>query len=153
MSQIKSKDKHHWYNRDMPPITSDWDDFVRTHPHGHILQTSHWGKLRASFGWETESVRLGEQGALILFRRLPLGFTVAYVPRGPLADWSNPAALEALVRKLDEACRARRAICLKWEPDLPDSPACAGSLTSIGFRPSAHTVQTRRSISVGLTGR
>jgi len=152
MSQIKSKDERHWYNRDMALAPLDWDNFVQAHPNGHILQTAAWGKLKSAFGWQPEPVQLGDQGALVLFRRLPLGWTLAYVPRGPLVDWSNQAAMEALVRKLDDVCRARRAICLKWEPDLPDSPACAGSLTSIGFRPSAHTVQPRRSIIIDLTG-
>jgi lipid II:glycine glycyltransferase (peptidoglycan interpeptide bridge formation enzyme) len=56
------------------------------------------------------------------------------------------------VAALDRACRARRAICLKWEPDLPDSPACADALTALGFRPSPQTVQPRRTLVVDLSG-
>src|SRR6185436_2028811 len=97
----------------MPLAHSDWDHFVQAHPHGHILQTTAWGKLKSAFGWESEAVQLGDQGALVLFRRLPLGLTLAYVPRGPLVDWNNQAAMETLLRKLDDGCRARRAICLK----------------------------------------
>lgn len=136
----------------MSPPASDWDDFVRAHPHGHILQTAAWGQLKSAFGWRAEPMRAGDHGALVLFRRLPLGWTLAYVPRGPLVDWDQSAALSDLVTALDRACRARRAICLKWEPDLPDSPACADVLTSIGFCPSPHTVQPRRSLVIDLSG-
>jgi len=136
----------------MLPPASDWDDFVCAHPHGHILQTAAWGQLKSAFGWRAEPVRVGDTGALILFRSLPLGWTLAYVPRGPLVDWNNFSALGDLVAALDRACRARRAICLKWEPDLPDSPACADELTSIGFHPSPHTVQPRRSLVIDLSG-
>jgi lipid II:glycine glycyltransferase (peptidoglycan interpeptide bridge formation enzyme) len=131
---------------------SSWDGFVRAHPHGHILQTSAWGRLKSAFGWRAEPVRVGDSGALVLFRPLPLGWTLAYVPRGPLADWNRPAALGELVAALDRLCRAHRAICLKWEPDLPDSPACADALTALGFRPSPQAVQPRRTLVVDLGG-
>lgn len=133
-------------------MLSTWDDFVHTHPHGHILQTSAWGQLKSGFGWEADTVRLGEQGALILFRRLPLGLSLAYIPRGPLADWNNSIAISDLMTKLDQLCRQRRSICLKWEPDLPDAPTVSDRLTALGFRPSPQTVQPRRTIVIDLSG-
>ena len=128
-----------------------WDDFVLAHPCGHLLQTAAWGQLKTAFGWQAQTVRAGRQGALVLFRPLPLGWTLAYVPRGPLVDWEAAAALGELIAALDRVCRARRAICLKWEPDLPDSSPCADLLTSLGFRPSPQTVQPRRSLIVDLS--
>lgn len=133
-------------------MLSTWDEFVHAHPHGHILQTSAWGQLKSGFGWEAEMVRLGEQGALILFRRLPFGLRLAYIPRGPLADWNNSIAVGDLMTNLDELCRRRRAICLKWEPDLPDTPTVGDRLAALGFRPSPHTVQPRRTLVIDLSG-
>ncbi|MGH2522903.1 MAG: lipid II:glycine glycyltransferase FemX, partial [Anaerolineales bacterium] len=127
---------------------------MNAHPHGHILQTHAWGQLKSAFGWRAETVCAGGQGALVLLRSLPLppGRPLAYVPRGPLADWEDAAALGDLVQALDSACRARRAICLKIEPDLPDSAACADTLTALGFRPSPQAVQPRRTLVVDLSG-
>jgi lipid II:glycine glycyltransferase (peptidoglycan interpeptide bridge formation enzyme) len=136
----------------MPHDPAAWENFISAQPKPHLLQTAAWGELKASFGWQPETVRAGEAGALVLFRRLPLGLTLAYVPRGPLADWQQPAQLQALVAALDEAARARRALCLKWEPDLPDDPGCASLLAGLGFRPSPHSVQPRRSLVVDLRG-
>jgi lipid II:glycine glycyltransferase (peptidoglycan interpeptide bridge formation enzyme) len=136
----------------MAAAVTNWDAFVEAHPQGHVLQTSEWGELKQAFGWQAEAVRVGKSGALVLFRRLPLGLTLAYVPRGPLADWNDPAELEALVPALDAACRARRAICLKLEPDLPDTSDNAERLQAMGLRASAHTVQPRRSLVVDLAG-
>lgn len=136
----------------MTPDAAAWDALADTHPQTHLLQTSAWGQLKAAFGWQPQAVRAGPAGALVLFRKLPLGFTLAYVPRGPLADWRQPAQLKALLAALDQACRARRAICLKWEPDLPDEPGCAARLAELGFRPSPHSVQPRRSLVVDLAG-
>ena len=129
-----------------------WDAFAAAQPQTHLLQTAAWGQLKAAFGWQPVPIRAGPAGALVLFRRLPLGLTLAYVPRGPLANWQQPAELKTLVAALDAACRARRAILLKWEPDLPDDPGCAAQLASLGFRASPHTVQPRRSLVVDLSG-
>ena len=132
--------------------TQEWDRFVRKNPHGHILQTATWGQLKSAFGWKAETVCVDNNGALVLFRQLPFGLSVAYVPRGPLADWNQTADLGKLVDGLDKLCQSRNAICLKWEPDLPDIPAFAGTLTSLGFQPSPQTVQPRRTIVVNLNG-
>jgi len=130
----------------------DWKDFVRHAPHGHLLQTSAWGQLKSAFGWTPVTVRVGQHGAQILFRRLPLGLSLAYVPRGPLADWNQVKALGELVDALDKLCRARNALCLKVEPDLPDMAAFGGTLRALGFKPSPHTVQPRRTVVVDLSG-
>ncbi len=130
----------------------EWDQFIRKNPHGHILQTAAWGRLKSAFGWTAETVCAGDQGALVLFRRLPFGLSLAYVPRGPLADWNQAAHLGELVDALDRLCRSRNAICLKLEPDLPDIPAFAGTLASLGFQPSLHAIQPRRTIVINLAG-
>jgi peptidoglycan pentaglycine glycine transferase (the first glycine) len=131
---------------------SDWDAFVEAHPQGHVLQTRAWGELKQGFGWRAETVRAGASGALVLFRTLPLGLTLAYVPRGPLVDWGAADEVKALVAALDRACKARRAICLKLEPDLPDTAEHSAQLKALGFQPSAHMVQPRRTLMVDLTG-
>jgi peptidoglycan pentaglycine glycine transferase (the first glycine) len=128
-----------------------WDEFVQEHPGGHILQTSAWGRLKSDYGWQAETIRAAEAGALVLFRRA-MGLALAYVPRGPLADWKDREQLAALMAKMDATCQARGAFCLKWEPDLPDSAACAQTLRDLGFRPSPQTVQPRRTLIVDLSG-
>jgi lipid II:glycine glycyltransferase (peptidoglycan interpeptide bridge formation enzyme) len=133
-------------------LSPDWDAFVAAHPHGHLLQTAAWGDLKAAFGWRAQPVLAGEAGALVLFKPLPLGFSIGYVPRGPLADWNDEAGLAALVRGLDAACRVNRAVLLKLEPDLPESPAASAALRRVGLRPSAHTVQPRRTLVLDLAG-
>ena len=114
----------------------------------HLLQTEPWGRLKAQFGWRAERVA----DVLLLFRRLPLGLTLAYLPRGPQLLGSQPAAAPALLAQLDALARRRRAIFLKLEPDLPDQPEHAAALAQLGFRPSPQTVQPRRSLVLDLAG-
>jgi peptidoglycan pentaglycine glycine transferase (the first glycine) len=87
---------------------------------------------------------------MVLFRSLPLGYSIAYMPRGPV-----PAAVDALpplLPQLDLLCRSRRSAFLKIEPDLADDPSAAGALRRLGFRPSTNTVQPPRTIRIDIGG-
>jgi len=130
---------------------SNWETFIQTrHPDAHLLQTAAWARLKSSFGWRAEAVHSGDDGAMVLFRPLPLGFSIAYIPRGPVP--STIPALSALLPRLDSLCRSRRAAFLKVEPDLSDDPAAAESLRGLGFRVSPNPVQPPRTIRVDISG-
>lgn len=130
---------------------SDWESFIQSqHPDAHLLQTAAWARLKSAFGWQPEAVRSGDAGAIVLFRALPLGYSIAYLPRGPVPSTSS--ALGTLLPQLDALCRSRRAAFLKVEPDIADDPAAAGELRALGFQPSPNTVQPPRTIRVDIRG-
>ncbi len=148
----------------MPELSATgWESFLTSFPNTHLLQSTRWGELKAAFGWEV--VRLSSRnpdipgepgiqapalmGAQILFRRLPLGFAIGYIPRGPVgAGW------EALLPEIDSLCRERRAVLLKVEPDVFEDDAERQLHESVlsSFQPSPQTIQPRRTLIVDLDG-
>jgi lipid II:glycine glycyltransferase (peptidoglycan interpeptide bridge formation enzyme) len=135
-----------------------WDRFVAEHFHGHVLQTSPWGALKALFGWFDTRVGLTQgdnlvAGAQILLRRLPGGLgRLAYVPKGPVVEWVDEGQMEQLMPALDQAARSRGAIALTVEPDLPDEPAHGERLRALGFHVSSlPPVQPRRTLVIDIT--
>lgn len=126
---------------------SEWDAFLSDHPRAHLLQTAAWGDLKGRFGWKVERLQVGDCGAQVLFRRLPLGLTLAYVPKGPVGNW-----IPTLLPDLDALCRRRRTFALKVEPDSTEDPDMAAALSAHGLLPSPHTVQPRRTLIVDLSG-
>ena len=142
---------------DLSVETDAWDHFVASRPDGHVLQTSLWATLKKAFGWSSKRVGLwnGDQlvaGAQILFRRLPAGLgTLAYVPKGPLADWADAEACAHLVTALDGAARASGAIALSIEPNLEDMASNREALRALSFRPAPFgAVQPRRTLVVDI---
>ena len=112
------------------------------------LQTAAWGELKAGFGWQVERVRVEKTGAQVLFRRLPFGLSIAYIPKGPVGpDW--PDLWPDVIR----LCRRKRAVLLKVEPDCWEGDAAALSDKLPGFRADGIPVQPRRTILVSLAGR
>src|SRR5512143_3229149 len=107
----------------MPAISrNDWKQFVDEHPQAHLLQTPEWGDLKSAFGWDAVRVLCDGIGAQVLFRRLPLGFSIAYIPR-PVTDLISNGST-GFWRELVGLCWSRGAVFLKIEPDeweLPDS--------------------------------
>ena len=139
------------------PTQETWNAFVAAHPQAHLLQSAPWGELKSRFGWSVERVALEGPsesivaGAQILYRRLPYGLgTLAYVAKGPLVDWQDAAQTADLISALDRAARARGALALSIEPDLPDTPDHAERLIRAGFMPGADTFQPRRTVLVDL---
>ncbi len=144
----------------LSPAEEAWDAFVASHPSGHILQTSRWARLKQAFGWAAERAVVSSgtapdaaitAGASLLFRRLPWGQTLAYIPKGPLADLSDTAQATSVLAEMGRVCRRRRAVALKIEPDLPDAPELGARLNALGFRPSAQRVQPLSTIVIDLS--
>ncbi|MGE5265593.1 MAG: lipid II:glycine glycyltransferase FemX [Acidobacteriota bacterium] len=109
------------FQRIQNPDPRAWDDFVLAGG-GHLLQSAAWGILKSRFGWTALRLALGQNGAWmagaqVLFRRLPLGLCLAYVPRGPVGDPSQRQPFAVLLDALISAAKARGAFALKIEPD------------------------------------
>jgi lipid II:glycine glycyltransferase (peptidoglycan interpeptide bridge formation enzyme) len=131
----------------MPVVNfEEWNQFIRHYPHAHLLQQSAWGKLKADFGWQPEYILTPSAGAQILFRPLPAGFSLAYIPKGPLGEnWAE------LWPEVDALCRSRNAVFLKVEPDAwEDQPEKFSQLEQAGFIKSRHDLQPPRTIVIDL---
>lgn len=120
-----------------------WGAFLEDHPEAHLLQTREWAQLKMAFGWRAAPVIAEDSGALILFRPLPLGFHVAYIPKGPVGPWTP-----ALLRGVDVLARRHRALFLLVEPDAWEEDEAT---PPPGFRKGACPVQPPRTLVVDLT--
>ncbi len=92
-------------------------------------------------------------GAQILFRPLPAGLgQLAYIPKGPLVDWSSQEETELLLAAVDQITRSRRAVAVTIEPNRMDEPARRRRLRSLRFRPAPFSaIQPRRTLVVDVT--
>ena len=129
----------------MPEVSlSDWNQLLSTHPNAHLLQTGEWGELKAAFGWKPARIVSGSVGVQILFRKLPLSFTVGYAPK---ANFD-----QSLWSEIDFVCKKNHAIFLKFEPDLWEGNEVNSNLriTNHKLRISPHNIQPPRTIIVDI---
>ena len=108
---------------------SQWDRFVNDHPRGHFLQSWGWGDLKAGSGWHPLRLALWDEprgqmaaAAQVLCRTAPhaplwLG-NMAYIPKGPVIDWSQPDMCRAFFAPLNTFLNRRSSLALRLEPPL-----------------------------------
>jgi lipid II:glycine glycyltransferase (peptidoglycan interpeptide bridge formation enzyme) len=127
---------------------AEWNRFLQRQPNAHVLQTGEWGELKSAFGWKAIRVVNGKVGAQILLRKLPLGFTIAYIPKLAFSNQSF-ASCQEFWKEVDEICKKHRVIFLKIEPDTWQNNV---SLELSSFIISKHNIQPPRTIIVDLRG-
>ena len=126
---------------------SDWNKFLENHPNAHLLQMGEWGELKKDFGWKPVRFVLDrETGAQILFRRLPLGLTLGYMPK-PVFSGQWTVDSEQFWKEVDSICKKNRAVFLKVEPDVW---ADDFRLPPSAFRISPHNIQPPRTITIDI---
>jgi lipid II:glycine glycyltransferase (peptidoglycan interpeptide bridge formation enzyme) len=132
---------------------TNWNKFLSQHPNAHLLQTGEWGELKSAFGWKAVQMITGNVGVQILFRKLPLGLTVGYIPKPVI---SNQLLLigNSFWEEMDSICRQHRAIFLKLEPDLWEDSLSEkfSQITNSKLRISPHNIQPPRTIIVDIRG-
>lgn len=111
----------------------------------NLLQTSAGQRLKA-FGWSAVRVKAEHCAAQILLRHLPLGLSIAYLPKDSLGtQWQE------LWLQVDTLCRDHHAIFLQVEPDLfRPLPKEVRTQWLAGFSLEEHTFQPRRTIVIDL---
>ncbi|MBI5352880.1 MAG: peptidoglycan bridge formation glycyltransferase FemA/FemB family protein [Chloroflexi bacterium] len=132
----------------MPEVNlTDWNRFLEFHPNAHLLQMGEWGELKGGFGWKPVRFILDrETGAQILFRRLPLGLTLGYMPK-PVFSNQWTVISDQFWKEVDFICKQNHAIFLKVEPDSWQESFL---IPHSAFRISPHNIQPPRTITIDI---
>lgn len=157
------------------PIVSltEWNQFLSAQPNAHLLQTGEWGELKSKFGWEPVRIITGNVGIQVLFRKLPLRFTVGYIPKGPVCSNPLSAITVSFWQEMANVCKRYRAIFCKLELDAWDIENLSlgslqwlfswsrvrfpisvtiGSLIKNHWAKSPHNIQPPRTIVIDIRG-
>jgi lipid II:glycine glycyltransferase (peptidoglycan interpeptide bridge formation enzyme) len=118
-----------------------WDEFVAASPQATYLQSTAWAEIKRANGWR--GVRISTQsagdtvGAQLLVRRAPgMPWAFGYIPRGPVGQRLDQAALVAFTERVKSEAQKRRWAYVTIEPEL--GPDAADLLRGLGWRPAAH---------------
>jgi len=136
---------------------SAWDAALLQLPNPQILQSRAWGDTKSQTGWTARRLLWlrGETpvaAASILVRRMAAGVpvAVAYVPRGPLLDWTDAALVQVVLGQLEDEARRARALFVKIDPavraDTETGRLGTDLLNRRGWRVSPEQIQHRNTV-------
>ena len=97
------------------------DEFVKTSPQTNLLQSSDWAKIKDNWGNERLGIYQDHKlvaVASILIQPLPLGFTMLYIPRGPIMDYQNSELVAFMLQSIKTYAKSKRAVFAKFDPSL-----------------------------------
>ena len=134
-----------------------WDEALLTLPQPHVLQSWAWGETKSQTGWRARRLLWQQDGqpvaaAALLIRRLNarLPVAVAYVPKGPILDWSDAVLAETVLDRIEAEARRAGAIFVKIDPDVRGDTsageAVIATLTRRGWRVSGEQIQYRNTV-------
>ena len=101
-----------------------YEEFVKNHPKSHFLQSYAWGEFaRLEKNLIPHYVGLLDDSnnvvasSLLLEKKLPLGFSYLYAPRGYIIDFDNMDLLSEFTKELKNYAKKKKAIFIKIDPD------------------------------------
>jgi lipid II:glycine glycyltransferase (peptidoglycan interpeptide bridge formation enzyme) len=148
-------------NLDISVVRSEnrdrWNQLALNSPRFNLMQSFEWGELKRALGWKVVRIAVCYEdeyiaGTQILFYPIIRGlFSIAYIPRGPLAQPKDFTILESLFAVTNKIAKQERAIFLKIEPDWEYSVSNSQILNKYGFQLSQHTNQPRASLILDIS--
>ncbi|HEL1981834.1 TPA: aminoacyltransferase [Streptococcus suis] len=97
------------------------DSFVKHLPQANLLQSSQWATVKSE--WRNERLGFFKDGKLVavaslLIRRLvvPFGFTMIYIPRGPVMDYEDAELVSFVFKSIKEFALRERSVVIKFDP-------------------------------------
>ncbi|HEM5300350.1 TPA: aminoacyltransferase [Streptococcus suis] len=97
------------------------DSFVKQSPQVNLLQSSQWATVKSE--WRNERLGFFKDGKLVavaslLIRRLivPFGFTMIYIPRGPVMDYEDAELVSFVFKSIKEFALRERSVVIKFDP-------------------------------------
>ena len=97
------------------------DDFVKDSNLTNLLQSSSWADVKDNWGHELIGFFDGDKqvaSASILIKKLPLGYTMLYTPRGPIMDYTNEALVQFVLNTLKDYGKTKKALFVKIDPNI-----------------------------------
>ncbi|WP_297723126.1 peptidoglycan bridge formation glycyltransferase FemA/FemB family protein [uncultured Mobiluncus sp.] len=106
---------------------AEYDAFVTAQPNCNLLQSADWAKVKNTWGHRLTALRDTSGrilvAGLVLIRPLKLGYTMWYLPHGPIMDYGQPEPgapdlLQVYLRELRRSAKRAKAAFIKVDPPV-----------------------------------
>lgn len=100
---------------------AEFDAFASSHALSNLLQSYNWSKIKSN--WGSMHTGVYQDGrlvgtALVLIKQLPMGFSMFYIPRGPIMDYTNSELVKFYFNALKKEGRRQHALFIKMDPAI-----------------------------------
>ncbi|MDD2627960.1 MAG: peptidoglycan bridge formation glycyltransferase FemA/FemB family protein [Clostridia bacterium] len=95
-------------------------DFIENYRGASLMQSYNWADVKSE--WESEYVYIEENdeivmAMLLLIRKVALGVTILYSPRGPVGDITDLDKISKIMQEVDKVAKKYKAFVFKFDPE------------------------------------
>lgn len=97
------------------------DEFVMNSKYCNLLQSSSWALVKHNWSHKIVGVYNDETlvaSSLVLIKKLPLGMTMMYIPRGPIMDFQDKELIQFYFRSLKKWAKKYHCLFIKLDPGI-----------------------------------
>lgn len=119
-------------------MVEKYNEFVRNRNHTSALQDLNWAYVKKE-EWKHEAVYLEKNGNItaamsMLIRTFVKGFSMIYVPRGPVCDAYDIATIKELIKEAKQVAKKYNAFVLKFDPEAVYDKKLEALYKKAGFK-------------------
>ena len=101
----------------------EYENFVKNHNKSHFLQSYAWGEVSKLRGLIPHRIGIKDKNdlvatALLLEKKLPLGYSYFYIPRGFVLDYSNEKLLKFISEEVAKYTKKYKSLYYLIDPDI-----------------------------------
>ncbi len=99
---------------------TEYDSFVTKNEYCNLLQSYNWAKIKNNWDhlytgvYDENDILVGT--GLVLIKYLPLGFSMFYIPRGPIMDYLDCDLLSFYFEELKKIAKKYHCLFIKFDP-------------------------------------
>ncbi|MBR2836986.1 peptidoglycan bridge formation glycyltransferase FemA/FemB family protein [Candidatus Saccharibacteria bacterium] len=128
----------------------NWMDVVKKYPEANFLQSPEYGRMNELLGAKVVTEEFGGAGyALMIVRDAKRGRYLE-IPCGPLADWSDAAAVRGVFAKIAEVGRREKCVFVRVRPQLVATSENLAILTGLGLRRAPMHLAAEHTVMIDL---
>lgn len=123
-------------------LVSKYEDFIKTSPYGHMMQSTNWSKVKAN--WDRDYVYLTDHEGNITAALSILSVkndnlnAFMYAPRGPVCDFYDIDLVTELLKEADPVVKQRNGFLLRIDPEVIYDPVLVER-----YREKGYTLRSR----------
>lgn len=100
----------------------EMNQFVMNSDQNSLFQCTKWAMIKENwdhlFASVTDENNTITATAMILIRKMPLGTTLFYIPRGPVMDYQNEELVRFTLDSITREAKKRRAMAVRFDPSI-----------------------------------
>lgn len=135
----------------------EWGNLLNSFE-GSLLQTDEWGTFNAQgLGKEVKKIAFYHENQLVALALCIIEIgrfgNFAYIPRGPLLEWSNIDLVREVFSMLIQFFSSQKVIFIRFDPKLLASESVSRTMKSISAKKSVYSTQVSNAWVLDLKGK